>query len=982
MKHFAVLNASVATMLIGLSSHAMAQTTPVTPGSEQPTADIVVTGSRIKAPNLLNSSPVVSVSSKEILMQGTTNVETLLNDLPQISGSNTGNQSTFGTPGIATVNLRNLGPARTLVMIDGRRLAPGDPNQPFADLNFVPSLLVSSVEVLTGGASAVYGSDAVAGVVNFKMKRDLNGVILDYQFSGNQHDNDDGTAQSQLNAFGVAVPGNKFDGFTHNATIAAGINTPDGKGNITAYFGYRNTAPVSASSRDFSACGIGTMTGANPFDTHACSGSSTSAFGRFRKGGTGAGLAANPNGTATFVPYTGALAYNSAQETYLQRSDQRYTGGVFAHYQASPALDLYTDVMIMADKTRAQIAPAGIVSNVTYNINCDNPLLSGAQATQLCGVNAGEAGSSWSGTIGKRLVVPGRDRYYDIRHTDFRMVGGARGDLGAGWSYDVYAQYSISDYKNYETNDVSVSRVQDALLVRNVNGTAQCISGNVGCAPLNIFQLGQISEAAADYVFASGTQNGSVTQAVLSGTLNGNLGQWGIQSPWASRPVSIAIGAEYRRDAISLHSSPNIISGDLAGFGATAPASGSTHVGEIFIESLIPLASDMHLIHDLSLDVAYRYSDYNLAGGTNTYKGSLIYAPSRDISFRGGYNRAVRAPSVVELFAPQSRGTASVTDSCAGSSPTATLVQCERSGVTAAQYGLIADCTSNFCSTQVGGNLGLKPETADTITAGGVLTPRFIPGLLLSVDYFNIKVKNLIGTVPATLTLSQCLNSGSEFYCGLIKRDSNGGLGTTSGYIVNTNVNTGFLKTSGLDVSVAYRVPFENLGLGNAGAITLSMNGSWVHDRSVSPLPGQPAYDCAGLFGPTCGVPSPKWRHNARVTWETPWKALISLNWRYIGPTNVDINEGNSAFTGVTGGLKDIADARIHPYSYFDLSGSVTVMENFTLRVGVTNLMDKDPPIVDQLSLGVNAQYGSGNTFPGLYDVLGRTIFAGITAKF
>ncbi len=964
------------TVLLAATSSLLAQTAEPSSGEPVTLSEVVVTGSLLKAPGLTSASPLFTVSSQELGLQGTTNVETALNNLPQVSGSQTMTQSTYGTPGIATVNLRDLGPQRTEVLIDGKRLMPGDPLQPFADVNFIPSAMISSVDVLTGGASTAYGSDAVAGVVNFKLLRDLNGVVADYQFSGDQHDNHDGVAQSQLRAADIAIPGSQLDGFTHDVSLAAGTDTPDKRGNVTAYFGYRSTDPVSESTRDFSACGIGTTTVTEPFDTHVCSGSSTSAFGRFKTNGLGSGYSANPNGTATFVNYTGALAYNSNQDTDLQRDDTRYTAGVLAHYALTPQATIYADFMFMNDHTDAQIAPAGIVSTQTYTINCNNPLLSASQATQLCGANAGSATADWSGTIAKRVEVNGMPRYYDLNHTDYRGVLGVKGDIAGGWSYDVYEQYGQVDYRDVLTNDVSISHVQDALLARNVNGAPTCISGNPGCAPLNIFQLGQISPAAASYIFANGLQDGDVTQEIVSATLNGDLSAWGVQSPLAAHPASLAVGTDYRRDAIALTSSANIVAGDLASFGPTPASSGSTNVKEGFVESLIPIVSDRPWVKDLSLDLADRYSDYNLSGGANTYKASLIFAPGADISLRGGYNRAVRAPNVVELFAPTALSTASVTDACAGTSPTATLAECEHTGVTPAQYGKIPTCSSNYCSVENGGNTALKPETADTWTAGFVLTPSALPNFSLAADYFNIDVMNLIGQVPVPLIFSQCLNTDSQFYCNMIKRDSNGSLASTTGYILDENVNTGFLRTSGMDVDANYRF---NVGL---GSLALTMDGTWTAHREISPVPGQPAYDCAGLYGPTCGVPTPKWRHNFRTTWETPWNLLVSLNWRFIGSSGVDINEGNPVFTGVTGGKPDIADARIGSISYFDLSGAVTVSKNCAVRFGVTNLFDKDPPIVDNFNLGINSQYGNANTFSSLYATLGRTLFVGITGKF
>ncbi len=976
-----ILRTSVAIGCLAAPSLALAQVTPSGEHQDASISEVVVTGSRVKAAGLNSSGPLFSVSAKELQLEGAANVETLLNRLPQVSGSFTGGQSTFGTSGIATVNLRDLGPQRTEVLIDGRRLMPGDPLLPYADLNFIPSAMVSSVEVLTGGASAAYGSDAVAGVVNFKLNRHLTGVMMDYQVSADQHENDNGAAQAGLKAAGIAIPGDKLDGLTHSLTIAAGADTPDQRGHATGYFGYRSTDPISESDRDFSACGVGTTSGAHPYDTHACVGSGTSAYGRLRIAGKGAGLSANPDGTATFVPYTTALNYNSNQETNLQRADTRYTGGLFADYAIAPALTAYGEFMFMNDQTRAQIAPAGINSNVTYTINCDNPLLSASEATALCGANAGKAGSVFSGTIAKRIVVPGYERYYDLTHTDYRGVLGLRGDLGDGWSFDAYGQYGEVDYRDVETNDVSVSHTQDALLVRNVNGVPTCISGNAACVPLNIFQLGQITSAAAAYDLTSGVQRGKVSQTVLSGTLNGDLGRWGVKSPLAERPVTVALGAEYRRDEIRLNSSANILAGDLAGFGSVAPAQGRTNVKEVFIETVAPVITDRPFAKSLSLDLAYRYSDYNISGGANTYKASMIYAINSEITLRGGYNRAVRAPNVVELFQPRSTTTAAVTDTCAGAAPTSSLAACENTGVTVQTYKNIPSCASNYCTVQLGGNAALKPEVADTYTAGLVLTPRMLPGLSITVDYFNIDVENLIGAIPVPLIYSQCINTGNPLYCNMIRRDANGSLSSTTGYISDTNVNTGYLKTSGIDVAAVYQVSPALLGGGRWGGVALSFDGTWVHDRQVSPLPGQVAYNCAGLYGPTCGAPAPKWRHDARISWATPWKAVLSLNWRYIGGTGVDINAG-SVFSSATAGQRDIADAHIPGYSYFDLAATIPVANRLVFRFGVNNLLDRDPPVVDNFNLSVNAQYGNGNTFPALYDTLGRTVFAGLNARF
>ena len=941
--------------------------------------EIIVTGTRVKSKNSTSLSPILTVKSEALQSSGLTSIENAINALPQVTGSHMGGQSTFGTPGIATVNLRNLGVVRTLVLVDNKRLMVGDPVQPFSDINIVPMGMVASVDVVTGGASAVYGSDAVAGVVNFKLKRNQTGLRFDYQVSAAQHDNNGGSMQALLRAGNVTVPGEALDGLTHDLTLSGGLNTPDARGNVTAYLGYRKIEPIKESERDFSACGLGTVSTTLPYDAHVCSGSGTSAFGRFRTGGTGTGFAANPDGSNSFVHYAAAsMAYNSNKETFLQRGDERFTGGLFATYNLTDTNQVYLDVIAMDDRNQAQIAPVGIVSNRTYSINCSNPLLSAAQQAQLCGAAANTPDALWKGTIAKRIELGDRPRFYDLRHTDYRITVGNKGVITDRLSYEIYAQYGRVDYRNLQTNDVSVSRVQDSLLAGLQNGKIVCLSGTRGCEPLNLFQLGKISKEAADYIFTTAKQTGHVTQTLLSGTLSGDLGE-AFVSPLSSNPIRYVVGAEYRRDSIALTNSANILSGDLASFGGTAPAQGATEVRELFVEAQVPLIADRPLIKDLSLNLAYRTSDYSLSGQTQTYRASLAYVITPEWRLRGGYNRAVRAPNSVELFAPLSLSTASIIDTCSGSKPTASLEQCQLSGVTPAQYGLIAPCSSNYCTTRVGGNLALKPETADTYTVGLVWEPKLLKTASFSIDYYQVEVRDLIGTLSAPVIFNQCQTQKSAFYCGLIHRDPTGSLSTTGGYIQTTNINTGFLKTSGLDVSGDYSLPLEALNLGKAA---LAFRGTWTEARKVSPLSGASAYECAGLYGPTCGAPLPQWRHTFHVAWQTPWTVQMNLAWRHIGGSSVDINDSNPIFSGATSGKKDIADAKIHAVNYIDLSGNIPLNANYNLRFGVRNLFDKAPPLVDNFNLGINSQFGNANSFPGLYDTLGRTLFIGLSGQF
>jgi len=350
-------------------------------GQGQPEETLVVTGTRIRQPNLTSASPVTVIGSEEVRLQGTTRTEDLLNSLPQsfaAQGSNISNGST----GTATVNLRGLGSSRTLVLVNGRRLMPGDPRSPVPDINFIPALAIQRVDVLTGGASSVYGADAVAGVVNFIMDTNFEGIRLDAQYSFFNHDNDpDAGTQAALNARNFATPrGWANDGATFDVAGMIGVSLGDGRGHITAYGTYREQDPILQANRSYSACAFSAL---NATQAQAagrnfnCGGSLTSPTGTFF---TNVGLfEVGPN--RTLIP--GATAFNFAPLNFYQRPDERYTFGVFANYEITEAFEPYFEAMFMDDRSVAQIAPSGIFFN-TSSVNCDNPLLSAQQRGILC----------------------------------------------------------------------------------------------------------------------------------------------------------------------------------------------------------------------------------------------------------------------------------------------------------------------------------------------------------------------------------------------------------------------------------------------------------------------------------------------------------------------------------------------------------------------------------------------------------------------
>ncbi len=982
---------------ISANSASAQDTSSTTTTSSSGVQEVVVTGSRIKSPNLTSDAPITSVSAAEVKLSGTTTIENLLNQLPEITGGQNLGQS-IDSSGTATVNLRDLGPNRTLVLVDGRRLPPGDPTAPYADINQIPSALVDRVDIVTGGASAVYGADAVAGVVNFIMKKDFQGVQFDVQASGNQNNTHSSSVDALLNSSGVAVPGDKFDGEQYTASAIFGVSAPDGKGNITAYGTYFHSDPVLQTQRDYSACALGSTysTVSTVYNTHFCVGSSNGAYGRFQAlagpnspspgqntvtPGTTAEVHDNPNGSNTFVT-SHVPGYNFNALSYLQREDDRYNLGYFAHYQASPQVDFYSDFMFAEDNTVAQFAPSGffagggaVVGQSYFNINCNNPLLSAQQAAALCGTSAGTSALTQV-QIGYRFTSAPRTGTFD--HTSYKADFGARGDLDNVWSYDAYIQYGTSSYQQIQGGYASLARLQNALEV-NPNGT--CYVGGA-CVPIDIFTAGSssISKAAFNYVQVPGFLSGDTVEQVASASINGDLGKYNIKSPFATEGVGIALGTEYRRENLLYQTDAEEQSGDLSGGGQNEGDSGTYQVSELYGEARVPLAQNLPFIKSINFNPGYRFSDYSSIGITSTYKLDFDYSPSRDIRFRYSYNVAVRAPNIDELYTPQTLGLFGGQDPCAApASNNPVPAACAAQGVTKAQYDAgISQCPAAQCGTLGGGNPDLKAETANTYTYGFVATPRWIPRLSLSADYYNIRISGLVeaGLGGATSELTGCAQTLNAAQCSLIHRDPATGELFGAGYVAVINTNDGFVQTKGIDVAANYALPINKFG-----RVDFKLTGTYTAHYVQESYQGSGTYDCAGLFGVTCGTPLPHWRSNFRVTWTTPWKVTASVQWRFIGATKVDIDESNPLLQVYGPGLDEQIDSKIGDVSYFDATLQWKVRDGMVLRGGVNNIFDINPPFGDANNLSVFSG-GNANTFPQLYDTMGRNIFVGLTADF
>jgi iron complex outermembrane recepter protein len=966
--------------------------------------EVVVTGSRIRQPALEAVSPVTTVSAAEIQESGTTRIEDLLNQLPQVTGD-MGSSLSNGATGAATVSLRGLGCQRTLVMINSRRLMPGDPTingNACADLNDIPAALVDRVDVLTGGASAVYGADAVAGVVNFVMNDHFEGFRLDGNYSAFNHSQHDGGAQADELAAGFPAPTSGVtDGNSRDLTALMGSNFADGKGNAVAYLGYRYTDPVLEGSRDFSACSLTTSSGPK---TRGCGGSATSNPAFFLLNGGYYTLGAGNQVVPAKFAGAGTSLYNYAPLNYFQRPDERYTAGFLAHYDVNDHARVYMEFQFMDDRTDAQIAPSGAFflngtgttagfPNNSWAVNCNNPYLNASEYSAFGCTSPTDTAQ----VIFGRRDVEGAARSDDLGHTSFRAVLGVKGDLNDVWSYDTYFQNGVTRFSEEYFNQLSQARITNALqaVTQTKNGVTSVVcaanangaNGAPGCVPWDIFQAGGVTPAAVAYLEVPAESKGFTQETIWESSITGDLGKMGVKLPSANTGLGLNVGADWRQEKSEFEPDLEYITNDLAGGGGPSlPTTGGFSVWEIYGEARLPIIDDMPMAKSLSAEVGYRYSDYTLSfGATNTWKAGLEWAPVQDVRFRGMFNVAVRAPNIQELYLPSSVQLDGTIDPCSGTAPSASFAECARSGVTAAEYGHIPTNPAAQYNGLEAGNSSLKPERADTTTVGLVFTPTFLPALTGSLDYYNIKIKNVIGTYGANLILTTCLDTGDPLYCDKVHRAvapgtaGDGALfGGPAGYITDTDYNLGEQQAEGFDLNTDYR-----LDMGFLGKLDLNLVTNYNLHFRTQPVPGGGTYDCAGYYGPACGEdggPAPHIKSVFRISYNTPLPGLDAwIKWRFVGPVKTQNLSQNPLLAGTVLTAQGMG-TQIPGYNYLDLGVQYQVNKTISVRFGVNNLLDKDPPNVPEAYEG--PPLVNGNTFPQVYDWGGRFLFANITLDF
>lgn len=924
---------------------------------------VVVTGSRIQRTDTVAPSPITNVSAEQLAVVNTVNTEDFINTLPQVvpAFDSTSNNPGNGT---ATVSLRGLGTTRTLVLVDGMRFVGSGASQ-VVDLNNIPTALVESVDIVTGGASAVYGSDAVAGVVNFIMKDDFEGVDI---------------AASQETSLG------DLDGEITNLSITMGGNFDDGRGNAVISMGYTNRNAVFQGDRAFSSLTNWDPGPGNAADGFIAGGSSNIPGTRFRGattsnfglntaaveafdgdcvGNSCSGFFVNEQGQVRGMRFGNPNdTYNYAPSNYLQLPQERYNISAFATYEVNEHLELYGRGIYANNVVDSQLAPTP--AGVTLNVDLADPNIPAALLalmTNDAGTNNGD-GTATIRTSRRYEELGTRNSLRDT--SSFQLVFGARGDINENWNYDVFANYSRSSISQIQSGNLSVSALQDAVL---------CHQNAVGCsAPYaNIFGgPGSISAEGAAYISRTGAQIDNVELFQTVATVNGELPAF--QLPTAEYAPALVLGVEYRE--ASAESIPDSVLGpDVRGFNSSLPVAGVVDVYEFFAEAEVPLITGKAMVESLSLNAAFRTSEYNTVGNTETFAVGLGWQINDQVRLRGNFNRAVRAPNVGDLFSPFTNGFPGAGDPCSGGAngsygPSTIDATCIAAGVPAGQVGAPFQGNAQM-EALFGGNVNLGVETADTYTIGAVIEPSMIEGLTVQLDYYNIEIEDAISTVPLQTLLNECHQTGIQASCDTLypvgstnRNPATGELGA-NGFTPNLSpVNVATLAVEGIDVRVDYSFGADVIGL--PGDMAITYYGGYMIASDYTTSATSPVIECAGLYGLDCGEPTPEYKHSMQTSWYTgPF--TTSLRWRHIGA--LDADPTTLAF------VSDLSDD-ITAKNYFDITFNYDVNETFTATVGVTNFTDTDVP-----ELGSTASE-QANTWPATYETLGRRLFVGGRLRF
>jgi iron complex outermembrane recepter protein len=920
--------------------------------NDQTTGTIVVTGSRIRRPDFTTPNPVVSIGTDQIDESGTTNLTQFLTGYPALQGSsnstdNAGDNAGIGATGLNLLNLRNLGTDRTLVLVDGRRHVSGVPGSQAVDINTIPQDLIERIDILTGGASAIYGADGVTGVVNFVLKRNFQGLSI--------------RAQDGFSRYGDA--GQRL------ISVTAGTNFANGRGNIALAYEHGEEDRLETHDRPG-------LTGANytgfflnPDDPENQAGYTGPAdngipdyvplrdvrYAWSTRGGAistdfdfgvpsyigvpGGGIAPYVFGADIPGGYEqgGSATRVADYGNDLLPQTKRNVFNLLGHFDIAPALTIFTEGSYARNSAFSLAQPT---FDYYLYLAPDNPYI----PPELSAVAP-------DGVLVTRDNFDFGQRGEDIRRDTYRGVIGARGDISDHANYEVSFNYGRTDVRNHYIKDRITDRFNAALdAVVGPDGQITCrvnldptadptITFQPGqCVPLNIIGEGSPSQAALDFITADTIDRSRITQQVLSGSISGDLG--GTFTFPGGGALGYAFGAEYRKETSKFTADP-LASQGLTFGNALSNDEGSFDVKEVFGEVRVPLLQKLKYAHNLEIGGALRLSDYSTVGRTTAWKIDASYAPVRDITFAGTYSTAVRAPNIGELFGGASQTYEFFDDPC-NSNNVSSGTSYRAANCTALLTSLgVTDPTSyldirsvNIPGTQ-SGNRNLRAETAKTWTAGVILQPRFIPGLTARADWYDIRLKNAVNTVSAQQLSELCVDQPTldNVFCNAIQRQSAPGVGTNlPGNIIGFELqpqNVAEFSTAGLDVNLNYR-----LKTATAGTFSLNLIGNYLDRLNFIGTPGADVTDSRGEAF------APKYTLNSDLTWNIH---NFTLNYgltyfsKTLRSTNLKTNSNPDRYAPEYIYLKE--------HWQHDLYAAIDVQKKMTFFLGVNNLFDQKPDI-------------------------------------
>ncbi len=930
---------------------------------------VEVTGTRIKTIDAASSSPVSTLTASELNSSQPVAVEEIIRSLPN-SVPAIGPGTNNGSGGGATIDLRGLGTgsisgaSRTLVLVNGRRVVPFNLTG-FVDTNSIPIALIDRVEIVTGGASAVYGADAVAGVVNFVLKKKFNGVELN-------------------GSYGTSAEG---DANRYRLDVTMGANLADNRGSVMLSLGKAKTDPLTQGARPTGLSALSSGTGLPQ-------GSQTDVPSQFT--GLPGGL-----GNKQIDPVSGRLVdpgpgFNFQPVNYYQTPLERQQASAIANFVINDKAEVYAELMHSRNDVVQNLAGTGTFLN-TYTLPIGNPFIPEPARQQLCtafGISAANcvAGNTTPVTmaIGRRITELGpRIGRFENKTTQWTL--GVKGSLAGSWGYDAYVSRGEADQVRTLGNWGSLSKVRQAL---DAISTTACRNTANGCVPLNVFGPdGSITPAMLNFINLDSLQLQFVEQDVMAANVTGDLGSF--KSPWARSPISVALGVE-KRDLFAGNKSDSAsqIQGEVLGTGAPLPdRNGNVSLKEAYAEAIVPLLQGKPFVHSLSLEAGFRATEFTTTNtdSYNTHKLGAEWAPIKGLRFRGMTQKATRAPSINELYAPQTSGLTNLAvDPCqlnrinpAEANTPGTLANlCRLTGVPVNQIGQLPSPSAGQINNLAGGNPALGPEEADTQTLGLVWEPEFAKGLTFTLDFYTIKIEKAISSASATDILTQCYNPTANptfalnEFCALVLRNPLNGTfnGSDAPGVFTASSNLGKFSTKGMDISVNYRLALRDLGMNPKwGRVDFGLNYTKVDELKFQATPSSVNRECNGFYSVACGnafgSPNFKQKWMQRTTWAFgDW--TLGYVWRHQGA--VIEEPGGTDFLP--------AFARIKAYDYVDLAASWQASKNVRLSLAVNNAFDKQPPLIGN-TIGTTSA-NSGNTFPQSYDTIGRYYNVGVNVKF